>query len=303
MANTTYSNVKAISLTDYMPAFKTSSDIQGWDWKKLYTMKKTSRATEQVFSYAGLPVAQQTKELQTLNYADMAELAATTFTVSKYTLATLFSHELLKDNQHLPEFLKEAGKCAGDSHSFAKDIAAASFLNNAFTAGTSAMYDGVALCGSHTMNDGTAFTNKLTTSSLTWDNLWEAVNKFETSLVAHSGIYLRDTPKFLAYHPSKEKEVRAILRTTEGQPGTADNDKNTIRDYNLVPVPCRHLSTSANWFLMGSRFPASNCWFTREGLSNKTEDDFDRMAVKFRSYQRWARGVKEFTYIFGNEGA
>ena len=302
MSQTTFSHVKTVSNYNYLKPFKNNSKLQGWDWGKLYTKKSTKRATERVFSYSGLPVAARTGELQTANYGAMHEQDATTFTVYKYTLATLFSQELLDDNQHLPDFMKEAGSNAGDSHSFARDVAAAAFLNNAFDSDYD-MYDGVELCGTHYMQDGTTFNNELTASSLSWDNVWEGVSKFETSLVSHEGFYLNDTPKYLIYHPSKEKLVRKILRTDKGKPGTADNDKNTLRDYNLIPVQCRHLTTSTYWFLAGSRFPKNNLWFTRKKLTLAREKDFDRDGVKFKSTERWARGVRDYMYIFGNTGA
>jgi hypothetical protein len=239
--------------------------------------------------------------LDTIYYADMAELAATTFTVKKYTLATIFSHELLKDNQHLPDLMKEAGQSMGDSHSFIRDVASASVFNRAFNSSYT-MYDGVELCGSHTMKDGTTLTNELTAASLTFDNVWLMINYFETSLISHAGLYLRDTPKYIIYHPSKEKEVSAILESTN-EPGVADNDKNTLRSYNLKKIPCRFLSTSSNWFIAGSRFKSSWLWFNREGVSSAMEDDFDVMATKLRTHQRFAHGVKEFVYIVGNQGA
>ena len=302
MANNTFAFAKAISLTQYLPAFRTNSELQSWDWGKLVTKKSTKKATEQIFSYVGLPVAKQTKELATINYANMAELDATTFTVNKYTLATSFSHELIEDNLHLPDLLKEAGSSMGESHSFIRDQAVASVFNRAFNS-SYAMYDGVELCGSHTMHDGTTLDNDLTAASLTFDNVWSAVNHFETSLVSHAGLYLRDVPKYLVYHPSKEKEVRNILRTTNGEPDTADNNANTLLDYNLVPVPCRFLSTSTNWFIAGSRFKKDFYFFTREGVKSAMEDDFDRMGIKMRTYQRFALGVREFVYIVGNPGA
>lgn len=301
MANTTFSFAKAVSITDYEPAFKTNSERQSWDWEKLCTKKKTDRGTEQIFSWAGLPVARETGELDTIYYADMAELAATTFTVKKYTLATSFSHELIKDNQHLPDLMKEAGSAMGDSHAFIRDVAAASIFNRAFNSSYT-MYDGVELCGTHTMNDGTSFDNDLTPASLTFDNLWLAINAFETSLVSHAGLYLRDTPKYLVYHPSYEKEVSSILESSL-EPGTANNDKNTVRNYGLVRVPCRHLTTTTNWFLLGEKFKSSWLWYDREGVTVDYDDDFDVMAMKTRTFQRFAHGVKEFTYIMGNPGA
>jgi len=301
MASTTYSFAKAVALTDYQPAFRSKTDEQLWAYDKVCTMKDTSRATEQVFSFSGLPSASQTGELEPVFYTDMNELGATTFTVNKFTLATMMSHELIKDNIHLPDLMKEAGVAAKESHNYVKAAAIAAIFNRAFNS-SYPMYDGVELCGTHTMKDGTSYDNDLTAASLTFDNLWLAINHYETTLVSHSGLYLRDKPECLVYHPSKEKEVQALLKS-QLEPGTADNDKNTIRDYNLKPVPNRFLSTSTNWFLTGSKFKKDLQFWNRESPSYDTDDDFDRMAMKFRSYQRFAVGVREFLYIVGNPGA
>lgn len=301
MANTTFSFVKAISITDYMPAFKTKSELQYWDWDKLVSKKTTKRATEQVFSYAGLGVARETNELQDIYYRDMSELAATTFTVSKFTLGTMFSHEFLQDNQHLPELLKEAGEETGDGQRYIRDQAVAQTFNRAFNSNFT-LYDDVELCGTHTMNDGTSLVNELSAASISFDNVWLMLDYFSTTMVSHDGMFLRDTPKYLLYHPVKEKLVKAVLQS-ELEPGTADNDKNTVKSFGLVPVPCRFLSTDTNWFIMGEKFPNDYCFYTREKPQTGVQDDFDRMGTKFRSHQRFALGVKEFVRIVGNAGA
>jgi hypothetical protein len=293
---------KAVALTSYQPAFKTSEEYQDWSWDQLVTKKTTNRATEQVFSYTGLPAARKTGQLQDVYYASMAELAATTWTISKFTLATLFSYELMEDNIHLPDLMKSAGSSMGESHAFARDVANAAIYNRAFNSSYTG-YDSVELCGTHTMHDGTSYVNKGTTASLSFDSLWLGLNHFETDLISHSGIYLRDKPKFLVYHPVKEKQVRAILTTSRGQPGTMNNDKNTVQDYNLIPVPCRHLTTSTNWFIAGSRWPDSVWYFTSDKVKTATKDDFDRMGMKLRTHQRFAVGFKDFMYIYGNVGA
>ena len=300
MANTTYSFAKSVALTDYMPAFRQSKEQVTWDWAKIVTKKKTSRATEQVFSYTGLPAANQTGELEPIYYADMAELAATTFTVTKKTIATMMSHEFIQDAYHLPDMMKEAGQAAGESHSYIRDLAVANILSGAFA--TTTTYDGSYLCSTHTMKNGGSYDNALTAASITFDNVWSAINHFETAPVTHQGLYLQDKPEYLVYHPSKEKEVRAILKS-DLQPGTADNDKNTIQDYNLKPLPCRFLTTTTNWFIIGSRFKNDFLFFEREAVKTAMEDDFDRMGIKFRAYQRFAVGVRDFLWIVGNPGA
>jgi len=301
MAISTYNIAKAVALTDYQPAFRQKATEQLWAYDKLCSMKSTNRATEQVFSFAGLPAASQTGELEPIYYADMSELGATTFTVNKFTIATMFSHEAIKDNIHLPDLMKEAGAMCGESHAFIKAQAIAAILNRAFDSNYP-MYDSVELCGTHTLKSGDTYDNDLTPASLTFDNVWSAINHFETSLLTQSGLYIKDTPKFLVYHPSKEKQVQAILQSNL-QPGTANNDKNTIKNYNLVPVPCRYLTSSTAWFLASEKFKDDFQFWSREKPQNAMEDDFDRMGTKFRSYQRFAVGVRDFLRIVGNPGA
>jgi hypothetical protein len=300
MALTTYAFAKSVALTDYMPPFRQAKEQVTWPWEKIVSKKKTNRATEQVFSYTGLPAANQTGELEPIYYADAAELAATTFTVTKKTLATMFSHEFLQDAWHLPDMMAEAGKMAGESQAYVRDLAVAAILYGAFA--TTTTYDSSYLCDSHTMKNGGTYDNDLGPSSITFDNLWLMINHFETAPVTHQGLYLKDTPKYLIYHPSKEKEVRAVLRS-DWKPGGADNDYNSVQDYNLVPIPCRFLTTTTHWFIAGSRFKNDFLFFEREGVKTAMEDDFDRMGVKFRSYQRFAVGVRDFLWIVGNPGA
>ena len=300
MAMNTFAFAKSVALTDYMPPFRQAKEQSTWEWDKITTKKSTNRATEQVFSYTGLPVAQQTGELEPIYYADMAELAATTFTVTKKTLATMMSHEFIKDAYHLPDMMGEAGTAAGESQSFIRDQAVAAILSGAFSSTTT--YDGSYLCSTHTMKDGGSYDNALTAASITFDNVWAAVNHFLTTPVSHQGLYLQDKPEFMVYHPSKEKEVRAIL-DSQWKPGSADNDANTLQKYNLKPLPCRFLTTTTHWFITGSRFKKDFLFFEREAVKTAMEDDFDRMGVKFRSYQRFAVGVRDFLWIVGNPGA
>jgi len=300
MAMSTFSFARSVALTDYMPPFRQAKEQATWDWSKITTKKKTNRATEQVFSYTGLPAANQTGELEPIYYADMAELAATTFTVTKKTLATMMSHEFIKDSWHLPDMMSEAGTAAGESHSFIRDQAVAAILSGAFDSTTT--YDSSYLCSTHTMKDGGSYDNALAAASITFDNVWSAVNHFMTTPVTHQGLYLQDKPEYLIYHPSKEKEVRAIL-DSQWKPGSADNDANTLLKYNLKPLPCRFLTTTTYWFITGSRFKKDFLFFDREPVKTAMDDDFDRMGVKFRSYQRFAVGVRDFLWIVGNPGA
>lgn len=312
MANTTFDYVKAISLVDYMPAFRTKSDIQTWNWQSITSVKETNRASEQVFSYVGLPASEATGELEPVSYRSTSELEPTLFLVNKYTLGTMFSFELLADNNHIRDFLSEAGEMMGESHSFVVDAVVAETFNRAFDP-LFPVYDGVELCGTHTLFSGDIYDNALPPASLTFDSIWDAIIHYETTLLSQSGIFIHDRPEWLMYHPSKQKQVEAIFESP-GQPVDPDiigvgpvvnvdnENANTLKKYSLRLIPNRHLTNTEAWFVGGSKFKNDHCFFWRDRPQVDMEDDFDRMGVKVRSFQRFANGVREFKFIVGNPG-
>ena len=299
MPATTNQFAKAISLVDYQPAFISGADTVSWDWKKLATLKTTNRKTEQVFSWAGLPIPAQTNELQPIYYADMAELPATTFTMTKYSLATSFSYELLKYDQHVRDLMAKAGKQMGNAHSYLKDVVIANIFNNATTA---TVYDSVALCGTHTTRSGDSVDNALAAASLSFDNLWSQIDYFSTALVNHSGMKFTSKPKYLVLNPIQAKTVEKILET-DREPDQGDWNKNTLLKRGIQPLYCPHLTSTTEYFLVGENF-ADDLWvFTVEEPQFDMEDDFDRMGTKYRSYQIFGAGVKDYFEIVENPGA
>src|SRR3989304_1589783 len=131
---TTYTFPKALSLVDYQEPFVTGAQLYSWDWARLVTKKTTNRLTEQVFSYGGLPLPRATGEQEPVYIADMSEHGATTFTMVKYTLATRFSYEVLKYDQHIRDLMGKAGKDMGKSHAQAQDSVVAQAFNRATNA-------------------------------------------------------------------------------------------------------------------------------------------------------------------------
>lgn len=305
MANTTLSFAKSIAITDYMPAFIQRYQKQGWNWGDITTIKSTKRATEQVYSYGGYGQARQTGELDSIYYENMFELDATSYQMVKYTLGTIFSHELLQDRrEHMPDFMREAGSLMGDSHQFIRDVAAAAWFNRA-TNSSYPLWDGTELASSsRTLKSGDTFDNLLASASISFDSVWLALTHYETNLLTQSGLYISDKPYALLYHPSKEKEVQAILKSNL-EPGTADNDKNTIQAYGLKAIPSRFFTSTTAWAIVGERFKADNLWFDREKPNKMPamEDSFDLMGTKLRTHQRFDTGLRDFTYCVYNAGA
>lgn len=302
MANTTYSHAKAISLVSYLPTYRSESEQYDWPWQSISTIKNTSNATEQVFSTAGLPMAQSRGQGEPAFFSDMAELAATTFTVAKYSVGTTFSDELISDNRNLPDLMKEAGAACGRSHAAAVDLVVAQIFNRAFNSSYT-MFDGTEMCGTHTLNSGDSLDNDLGPTSLSYTSLWTSINYFETSMKNQAGLYEVDTPKVLVCHPSLLGTARKLLESG-GEPDTAStNNANTVQKYGLRIVTSRYFSSSTAWFLLGEKFKRDLCFFWNWKKRSKQWPDNENGGIKIKAEQRFAVGARDFIHIVGNPGA
>jgi hypothetical protein len=305
MAMVTAEFARAISRQIFQPAFRVAADTKHWNWEPLASIKKSDAALEQVFGYTGIGAAVATDELAPFYYGRFAELPTTQWIHTKYTLGGMVSQELIEDNKNLPDIVGQLGTMIGEGHSYIRDYTVAQWFNNAFSTGGAAyhLYDGAHLCDSHTLQkSGGSVTNYLTAASMSFDNLWLAINFFEYSMFTHEGLPMTDTPKYLLYHPSQNKVVRKILETDKGEPDTADNSKNTLTSYNIVPVPCRFLTTTY-WFLVSAKFKDDLVFYDRISKEVKEDADFDRDAVKIRSRLRFSVKFKDWMHAVGNAGA
>jgi hypothetical protein len=305
MAMVTAEFARAVSRQIFQPAFRVAADTKHWDWEQFATIKKSDAALEQVFGFTGVGSAVATDELAPAYYGKYQELPTAQWIHTKYTLGGMVSQELIEDNKNLPDIVSSLGTMIGEGHSYIRDYTVANLFVNAFAGGTSYyLYDSAYLCSSHTLqkSGGTVVNYATSPSSLSFNNLWTAINFFEYSMFTHEGLPMTDTVKWLLYHPSQNKLVRKILETDRGEPDTANNNKNTLTSYNIVPIPCRFFTTT-HWFLASSKFKEDLVFYDRISKEVKEDADFDRDAVKMRSRERFSVKFKDWMHIYGNAGA
>ena len=300
MANT-YSFTKAVSLTDYQPAFITGSKLQSWNWQQFTTIKQSDRLTEQVFSYTGLGLPRQTGEQNPFYFDEMRELGATTFTNVKYTLSTRFSYELIKYDKHVRDLMKKAGKTMGESHAYLRDQQVAQVFNRAFNS-SYPMYDSVELCGSHTLDDGTSLDNDLTAASMSFDNLWAMIDHFSLSTYNHKGLLIQPKAKWLVCNPTLRKTVEKILET-DREPDQGDWNKNTVGNKGIIPVYCPLITSTTAYFLLGEEFKSDLLFWNVETPRYDEEDDKSVHGTNLFSWQIFSCGAREFISIVANPGA
>ena len=303
MSQTRLNWAKAVALTDYMPAFRSGGDIASWGWKKISTTKSSKKATEQVYPYTGFGLPMETNELEMIHYDSMYELDPTTFTMKKYTLATMFSDELIADRrEHMKDIMKEAGTAMRESHQYIRDLIMASHFNNAFSGAT--VWDGSALCDTHTLKSGGTLDNDLTAADLSHTSLWLAWSYFTGTISTQRGLLQQTTPVALICHTSEEKNARVIKESNlETLAATIHSqDKNVLKGkFDIITNP--FLTDIDNWFLVDDKFKSDLLFFERQAPKTDTEADFDREGLKIKNVQRFASGPKDFPHIVGTPGA
>lgn len=295
---------RAISRQIFQPAYRTKADMKHWDWEQLTTVRSSDAALEQDFGYTGIGPAVATPEGGAAYYGQFKETATTQWTHTKYTLGAIVTQEMIEDNKNLPSIVSELGDMIGEGQSYVVDYTVAQILNRAFNGSYTLPVDSVALCSnSHELqNSGATIDNYLAGMSLTFGNLWTAINYFEYGMFTHENLPTKATPKYLIYHPSQNKVVRKLLETDKGEPDTANNNKNTLTSYNIVPIPCRFL-TSTYWFLASDKFKQDLIFYWRIRKEAKEDTDFDRDSIKLKTRQRFSVNVRSGLQIVGSDGA
>ena len=300
----TLTMARAVSLTDYQPELRKKADKRTWDHEKISTVGSTKRGQEKYPLYYGLPMPVPSGELKPVPYYDIGELGETALTVGKFLLGTRFSNELIEDAWHLPNLMSDAGKSIGESFGQMYDKLRSYPFDQAFSSTYQAMWDTAALCASHTLKDGTTYSNLLTTSPPDYDVLWTALVSFNRSRKNHVGLLTAGKAKYIVCAPANEQYFTKILDNSV-EPDTLErNDQFLKKNYGLELIVNPFMATTTNWFIIGEDFKEDNIWLWRKKMVvDEPYQDKDFRAVKIAAEMRGGGCVKDYLGIVGNVGA
>ena len=297
MAMTPAQFAKTVSVQLFNPAFREGQSEPIWAMEDVTSFKESKMALEQVFPFTGMGAAKLSDVMGTVNYMDMEELDKFTWTHATYTSGAILPQQLVEDSRYI-EFTKEIGWAIGQGFNYVKyQLGALPFIN-AFDS-TYPMFDGVEMCGTHTMTTGDTVVNKLSPMTLNWANLWDAVLYFEQGMVDQRGLPMVAQPKGVLFHTSKLKEVRKALEGSSQPDIMAPGNPNTLKKYALNTTPCRLLLTKGDWFVYDTEFSRDNIFWTRVAPASDDGKEFDRYGVKFRCRARWSNGPRQGIHIVG----
>ena len=270
---------------------------------EIFDEESSDRAFEEEVMLGGFGTAPTKQEGSAISFDDAQETYTARYNMETIALAFSITEEAIEDNLY-DRLASRYTKALARSMSQTKQIKAASILNNAFSAGVTAIGDGAALCSaSHPSISGNQ-TNVLSVAADLNETSLEqmlidiAGTTDERGLkVAIRGMKLI-IPKELQF--IAERVLNSNLR-----PGTADNDINANKSMGMLPdgAVVNHFLTDTDAFFIKTDAPNGFKHFNRSPIKTAMEGDFDTGNMRFKARERYAFGVSDWRSVFGTPGA
>lgn len=263
--------------------------------QQVFGMRTTSKAkeTEQRIGSFGDPVEFN----GTVEYQSPSKDYQIVYTPTHFTKGFVVEQVFLEDMQYDGMFTQASEMGRAFARKQEKD--AFSVFNNAFTAGATAGYDGVALCSdSHprSQTDATVVDNSLALA-LNSDNLETAI---QTMLAFGDdlGEEISIMPDLLIV-PRALRKTAFELTGSERTPENANNSANIHSGMNYMVVPW--LTDANAWFVVDSMLAKQHLkWWDRLAPQFAAENTFDTLLRKYRGRMRYATGWSDFRWIIGS---
>lgn len=220
-----------------------------------------------------------------------------TYTHTAYAKGFIVERELMDDMQY--DGIFSAASEMGTAFARKQEKDAASVFNNAFTAGATAGYDGVALCSaSHprSRTDATTVSNTLTLP-LTTTNVSTAENTLE-ALGDDHGEEVSIIGSLVVVPRALQQQAKKLFGS-ELDPESANNAVNVHGGLNWIVWP---FLTDANaWFLLDEAFAKRVLkWYARISVEFAAENSFDTFQRKYRGYMRYSKGWSDWRFLVGS---
>lgn len=228
----------------------------------------------------------------------------TTFTHAQFAKGFIVERKLVDDN--LFDIITDDASALGDSAFRKREKSAAGVLNNAFTSSTNddgfstLGADGVVLCSaSHKRSaDDTGTQSNAGTTALSKD----AVGTTRVTMQKFTddrGDLMDVMADGLIVPPELEDTASTITKSLM-DPTSANNAINP-QNGRFSTLVWHYLSDANNWFMVDSvRKNQMLLWYERIPLEFGREPDFETLHTKFRAYNRYSYGWKDWAWVYGH---
>ena len=270
---------------------------------EIFEEETSDRAFEEEVMLGGFSTAPVKGEGTAISFDDAQETYTARYNHETVALAFSITEEAIEDNLY-DRLASRYTKALARSMAQTKQIKAAAILNNAFTAGASAIGDGAALCSSSHPSLSGNQRNLLSTAADLNETSLEQMLIDIAGLTDERGlkIAVRGTkliiPKELQF--IAERVMNSNLRS-----GTADNDANAMKNMGMIPegAVVNHFLTDTDAFFIKTDAPNGFKFFNRSPIKTAMEGDFDTGNMRFKARERYSFGVSDWRCVFGTPGA
>ena len=271
---------------------------------EIFTTESSDRAFEEEVMLSGFGAAPTKSEGSAVNFDDANEAYTARYNHETIALAFSITEEAVEDNLY-DRLSSRYTRALARSMAHTKQVKAAAVLNNAFTAGTSAGGDGVALCdASHPLTNGGTFANEPSTAAdLNETSLEDALINI-AGFVDERGLKVALRGMKLVI-PRQLQFIAERIMVSNLRSGTADNDTNAMRSMGMLPegYAVNDFLTDSDAFFVMTDAPRGMIHFERTALSTNMEADFDTGNMRFKARERYSFGFSDPRCIFGSPGA
>jgi hypothetical protein len=227
-------------------------------WKRYTDVMDSGRQTEIMLPVVGFDDVPEKPEGEPYAEAILRPGHEKRVTHTEFGYMFAVSQTALEDD--LQKQLKKHAMWFMFSANYVQEKRAANLFNNGFTSETTA--DGLsAFNTAHLLAGGGTFRNRPSSDvALSWNSLRDAITDLSTETKHDSGqLAMAVEDLYLIVPPALEMLADRIVNTTN-LPGSADNDRNSIKARRNIDVIVNPLLTDTNaWFLIAKNKDLHGC--------------------------------------------
>lgn len=272
-------------------------------WRRVYTVKNSSKRSELVTTVTGVGDIPEKGEGAAFT-TDVIKAGYTKeFLHTEFGLMFEVTQTALEDDRY--DVLADHAKWFMFSARVVQEKRAAIPFNNGF--GSEQTPDGVSVFNAtHLLKGGGTARNILSTAAdLSWTSLQQALVDWQRETKFEAGQFMLPVEDLILYVPPELEFTAAKIVSSTLQPGTAENDLNTIKTLrNITVVKNVYLTDTDAWFLLAGNKSHGFCSYTRVPMSMlpaMTDPRTRNRLYPIRWRQSW--GVKWWQNAFGTAGA
>ena len=263
------------------------------------------RAFEEAWEISGLFTLALKPEGTAIGYDDPVQGNRTRISHLAYGEGYRASEEMRDDDRW--DVVAQMGDDLLDAAMDHKERLAHGVPNDAFTGANFTGLDGLSLCNTAhtTLKASGTRSNQLAPSADLTHEAIEALLTQASLQTDEQGRFIPFEPKKLLIHPANRWEADRLFNS-QYQPGSADNDINTLYLTQLGAAPIRspYLSDADAFYLIDDRDGVNDVrFFERKKLQRQTGTDFDTKDMKTTVHYRASTGFWKWEAWYASPGA